>query len=152
MLLELEAALIELDENLDRAKKIIRTMEPAGLAYQPGVECNSISVLAMHMAGSLKWWIGEIIGGRDAHRDREAEFHAHGVSADVLVHELASARELVDEVFETISPAMLIETRQARTRVVTVRQSVLHVIAHTAEHVGHIEMTAQLWKKKEMKT
>ena len=145
---ELIAALAELDELLERAKQTIRTIEPAALDYQPGIECNSIDALATHMAGSLRWWIGEIVGGRDAHRNREAEFRARGANADTLVRELDAVRELVREVFESLTPTQLDEMKQARTKTISVRQSIVHVISHTAEHVGHIEMTAQLWKQK----
>ncbi|MBM3129797.1 MAG: DUF1572 domain-containing protein [Chloroflexi bacterium] len=148
MLPELATALTELDDLIDQAKQIIQTMDPAGLDYAPGAEMNSIGAIATHIAGSLKWYLGEVIAQRDMRRDRDAEFRARGKDARTLAQMLDEAREFAREILETITPAMLDETRQARTRTVIVRQGVMHIVAHTAQHVGQIEITAQLWKMK----
>jgi uncharacterized damage-inducible protein DinB len=148
MLPELATALTELDDLIDQAKQIIQTIDPAGLDYTPGAEMNSIGVLATHIAGSLKWYLGEVIARRAMHRDRDAEFRARGKDARALAQTLDEAREFAREILETITPAMLDETRQARTRTVIVRQGITHIVAHTAQHVGHIEITAQVWKMK----
>lgn len=109
---------------------------------------NSIGVIATHIAGSLKWYLGEVIAGRDMRRDRDAEFRARGNDARALAQTLDDAREFAREILETLTPAMLDETRQARTRTVIVRQGITHIVAHTAQHVGHLEITAQVWKMK----
>jgi len=36
-------------------------------------------------------------------------------------------------------------TRQAKDRMVSVRWGILHVIDHTSLHLGHMQMTYQLW-------
>jgi hypothetical protein len=41
--------------------------------------------------------------------------------------------------------------RKFRDRQVTVRWSILHVIEHTAQHVGHMQLTRQLWLAKSKK-
>jgi uncharacterized damage-inducible protein DinB len=148
MLLELAAALTELDDLFGQAKRIIIALDAKGLNYQPGAEMNSISAITTHIAGSLKWYLGEVIGGRDMKRNREAEFRAVGADPAALARGLDDAQAFAREILETITSTMLDETRQARTRTFTVRQGVLHIVAHTAQHVGHIEMTAQLWKMK----
>jgi hypothetical protein len=35
--------------------------------------------------------------------------------------------------------------REARDRVIPVRWCILHVIDHTALHLGHMQLTYQLW-------
>ena len=146
MLPELASAMTELDDLFNQAKQIIQTLDSTGLNYRPGVEMNSIYAITTHIVGSLKWYLGQVIAGRDMRRDREAEFRASGADAPALVRALDDALTFAREILETITPAMLDETRQARTRTVTVRQGVAHVVAHTAQHIGHIEITAQLFK------
>lgn len=149
MLPELASALTELDDLFNQAKQIIQTLDSTQLNYKPGVEMNPIYAITTHIVGSLKWYLGEVIAGRDMRRDRDAEFRASGADAHALVRALDDALSFAREILETITPVMLDETRQARTRTVTVRQGVAHVVAHTAQHVGHIEITAQLSKARQ---
>jgi len=147
MILELVVMLDELDDYCARAKKAILSVEPAGLDYVPCAGSNSICAISTHTVGSLKWWVGEIIAGRDMHRNRDAEFQVLGVDAQTLVDEFDAALGFVRVILESLTLTQLDEMRQARTKTITVRQSIVHVIAHTAEHVANIEMTAQLWKQ-----
>ena len=45
-----------------------------------------------------------------------------------------------------LTAAELEETRQAWSRTVSVRWGILHVIEHTALHLGHMQITYQLWQ------
>ncbi|PKO22446.1 MAG: hypothetical protein CVU38_09480 [Chloroflexi bacterium HGW-Chloroflexi-1] len=50
------------------------------------------------------------------------------------------------ELLSSLSEAGLNSVRVARGRQVTVRWGILHVIEHTALHLGHMQITFQLWK------
>jgi uncharacterized damage-inducible protein DinB len=50
------------------------------------------------------------------------------------------------EVLSSLSEADLNGVRVARGREVTARYSILHVIDHTALHLGHMQITFQLWR------
>lgn len=145
MLPELATAMTELDDLSNQAKQIIQTLEPAALNFKPADDINSIYATTTHIAGSLEWWLGEIVAGRAARRDREAEFRAAGADAAALVCALDDALSLARMVLEGVTPAHLDETRHARTLTVTVRWIIPHVLAHTALHLGHLQITAQLW-------
>ncbi|PKO22449.1 MAG: hypothetical protein CVU38_09500 [Chloroflexi bacterium HGW-Chloroflexi-1] len=49
------------------------------------------------------------------------------------------------EVLSSLSEGGLNGVRVARGRQVTVRWGILHVIEHTALHLGHMQITYQLW-------
>ena len=49
----------------------------------------------------------------------------------------------------SLPPSRLDEERKFRDRKVTVRWAILHVIEHTATHLGHIQLTRQLWESQE---
>ena len=44
-----------------------------------------------------------------------------------------------------LTAADLDSTRQARDRMVPMRWAILHAIEHTALHLGHMQITYQLW-------
>jgi uncharacterized damage-inducible protein DinB len=63
----------------------VRDIDDDLLQWSPGPEFSSIAMLLRHLAGSERWWIGEVIGGIPAHRVRDSEFvHDRPARADVL--------------------------------------------------------------------
>jgi hypothetical protein len=95
---------------------------------------NSLAILATHVAGAEHFWIGEVVGDRPPTRDRDAEFATQVSDAGNVVHLLEQVRLETREVFASL-----------RGRTVPVRWCILHVIDHTALHLGHMQLTYQLW-------
>jgi uncharacterized damage-inducible protein DinB len=112
---------------------------------QGDLATNSMVSIATHLAGSETFWMKEVIGGHPIQRDREAEFVARGVGASELQAKLDAAAKVTVEVLSSLTPAQMDESRKFRDRTVTVRWAILHVIEHTANHLGHIQLTRQLW-------
>jgi uncharacterized damage-inducible protein DinB len=106
---------------------------------------NSLAVLAAHVAGAEHFWITEVIGGRPATRDRDAEFATVAADAAGLCQRLDAVADETHQVFAELDAATLAGTREARGRTVTVRWGILHIIDHTALHLGHMQITYQLW-------
>ncbi|NJN43652.1 MAG: DUF664 domain-containing protein [Anaerolineae bacterium] len=106
---------------------------------------NSLAVMAMHAAGAEHFWIGEVIGELSPTRERDAEFQTKTETVDDLFHRLDAVAMETRAVMEGISPTQLDETRKVRGKSVPVRWSILHVIDHTALHLGHMQLTYQLW-------
>ena len=106
---------------------------------------NSLAVLTAHIAGAEHFWIAEAIGGRPETRDRDAEFATVTTSATELIQQLETIAQETREVFSTLSESDLNGTRQVRDRTVPVRWCILHVIDHTSLHLGHMQITYQLW-------
>ena len=106
---------------------------------------NSLAVLAAHTAGAEHFWIAEVVGGRPATRDREAEFATQAASSAEIVRLLENTSRETREVFLTLKDTDLEDTRQTAGRTVPVRWCLLHVIDHTSLHLGHMQVTFQLW-------
>ena len=106
---------------------------------------NSLAVLTAHIAGAEHFWIAEVVGGRPATRDREAEFVSVANSAAELIRLLEETAQETRGVFSTLSAPDLNGTRQAKGRIIQVRWSILHVIDHTSLHLGHMQITYQFW-------
>jgi uncharacterized damage-inducible protein DinB len=106
---------------------------------------NSLAVLAAHVAGAEHFWIAEIIGGYPPSRDRDGEFLTQVADASRLLRRLEEIGAETREVFSSLSAADLDSTREAQGRTVSVRWGILHIIDHTALHLGHMQITYQLW-------
>jgi uncharacterized damage-inducible protein DinB len=106
---------------------------------------NSLAVLAVHLAGAEHFWIAEVVGGRPETRDRDAEFATVATSATEIFQLLEKNALETREVFSTLSESDLNGTRQTKGRIVPVRWCILHVIDHTSLHLGHMQITYQLW-------
>jgi len=106
---------------------------------------NSLAVLAAHTAGAEHFWIAEVVGGRPATRDREAEFATQAASSAEIVRLLENTSRETREVFLALKGTDLGDTRQNEGRTVPVRWCLLHVIDHTSLHLGHMQVTFQLW-------
>jgi uncharacterized damage-inducible protein DinB len=149
MLSELDNYLQRIEDLRRQVSELIADLPAEALNWRPieGIEehaTNSLAVLAAHVAGAEHFWIAEVVGGRPPTRDRDAEFVMRAAAAEM--HRLleATAAE-TREVFSALSPADLDDVRNVRGRTVSVRWSILHVIDHTALHLGHMQITYQLW-------
>jgi uncharacterized damage-inducible protein DinB len=152
----------ELDNYLERIEdlrgqvaQLVQDLPPEALNWRPlggpieGEDehaTNSLAVLATHVAGAEHFWIGEVVGGRPATRDRDAEFVTEVTGGAELVRLLDQAGAETRQVLTSLSPEMLDGTREARDRTIPVRWCILHVIDHTALHLGQMQLTYQLWR------
>jgi uncharacterized damage-inducible protein DinB len=129
------------------------SIPPAGGGEERGSDTNSLAVLAAHIAGAEHFWIAEVVDGRPPTRDRDAEIATQATDACELVRLLEDTGAETREVFATLTEAdpsspsgqSLDGTREARGRTIPVRWCILHVIDHTALHLGHTQLTYQLW-------
>ena len=87
------------------------------------------------------------MGGLSPTRDRDAEFIARSTDACDLVRLLEKTGVETREVLSNLRETGLDGVRQARGRTFDVRWCILHVIEHTALHLGHMQITYQLWKE-----
>ena len=107
---------------------------------------NSLAVLVTHIAGAEHFWISEVVGRRPPTRDRGAEFVTTATDASRLIQRLEAVGAETQGVFSVLTETDLEGTREARGRTIPVRWCILHVIDHTALHLGHMQITCQLWR------
>jgi uncharacterized damage-inducible protein DinB len=135
------------------AAAAVAGLTAAGLNWRPlaGDEStNSLAVTLTHLAGSERYWVGEVAGERPAHRDREAEFRASATSGADLQALLDEAAKVIRETLSSLPPEKLGETvtvpGRDGGRTVSKRWAVVHALEHVAVHVGHMQLTRQLWE------
>jgi uncharacterized damage-inducible protein DinB len=105
----------------------------------------SLAVLAAHVAGAEHFWIAEVIGERAPTRDRDGEFATRVNHVAELIHLLDKTAAETREVLSALPEDALNDIRHVRGRAVAVRWGIVHVIDHTALHLGHMQLTYQLW-------
>lgn len=119
------------------------------LDWTPGPEMNSMAVLATHVAGSMRYWIGDIAGNDPSDRNRATEFETQQVDAPVLVARLEAALSHSRSVLERLTLEDLNAKRFSprHGEEYSVSYALFHAFEHTAVHVGHIQLTRQLWEQ-----
>ncbi len=138
-----DRTLATLHQHID---EILAVAPAQALNWQPTHYANSLYALAVHVAGSQAYWIGEVIGGKPQDRDRAAEFQASGEDVAALRTRLQEVKELTQAVLAELSLDDLNQKREVRDKTYRVIECILHAIEHTALHQGHMELTWQLWQ------
>jgi hypothetical protein len=150
MIKEIQGYLTTMNVLRDQIKSVLEGLPEEALDWRPidgegELATNSLGVVVTHLAGSGTYLIKEIVGGQPVHRDREAEFATQRVNASALKARLDGAVKIVEEVLSPLKEGQMEEDRKYRDRTAKVRWIILHVIEHTAQHLGHMQLTRQLW-------
>lgn len=113
----------------------------------PGLS-NTVGILLRHLAGSERYWIGEVAGGRPAQRDRDAEFGRERLSKAELLADLERVAALSREVLENLSREDLTAQVEARRLSGVLRETrlfaLLHGTQHLAYHLGQIRLLTKM--------
>ncbi len=122
-------------------------LDQSAVDWSPGPEMNSLGVLAAHVAGSERFWIGDVAGGDLSGRVRASEFETRGRDAVALQRQLAAVLAYSHGVLARLTTAELGRECHApgHERTYTVAWAVLHALEHAAEHAGHCQMIRQMW-------
>ena len=144
----LEAARSIVDESLDAMREAIAGASVEALNRRPaGDDTNPIAVLVVHAASSTRWWLSVALGGPIPERDRPAEFLTTVSSADELLGVFdpiaADCRALLSTDLAFDAGAIREDPRDDDR--VTAAWALIHAVEHLREHVGHAELTRQLF-------
>jgi hypothetical protein len=108
---------------------------------------SSPYALVFHILGACEWWVGHMVAGDESSRVREDEFIATGTVAelhlavDAWLDLLTARRPALDAATE------LTEIPQTQTPLAgewTVGAALIHAYEELAQHLGHLEVTADL--------
>lgn len=127
-------------------KEVEAFPDDAGLwATRPGVT-NAAGNLALHVAGNLQFFVGNILGGTGYVRDRDREFNQRSGTREDVLKELGKARDVVDTVLPRLTDEDLVrefpftmEGKRFRTDVFLLRLGV-----HLAYHLGQANYLRRL--------
>jgi DinB superfamily len=122
-------------------------LDDAGAVWTPGPGTNSISVIITHMLGAEDEML-KFVRGMSTGRDRDAEF---AVGARTVA-ELSARVDAADQALVAAENATTFEDlARPRTRPGTAEHPaawwLLRNYGHTQLHLGHVQMTTQLYRQ-----
>ena len=128
-------------------EKTLEGLSIEALDWTSGPDMNSLCVQVVHITGSTRFLMGELVGGIPANRDRASEFRASGFTEAALKARLAESREFVRGVLDklTLDELTVAHPFPSGDETFTYAEMILHVLDHTGLHLGHAQITRQLW-------
>lgn len=115
----------------------------------PGLT-NTVGIVLRHMAGSERYWIGEVVGGLAAHRHRDAEFGHERLRKTALMQELGGVDTLSREVLGRLTRDELLREVEVHRGKDVVKETkayaLVHATQHLAYHVGQLRILTRLVK------
>ena len=127
----------------------ISDLSQEALDWSPFSGGNSCNVIITHIAGAEKYWLGDVVAGAPSGRDRETEFRVRNLKVAELEAQLQESLAYVGDVLENLGLGDLETTRRSprNDQEVTVAWALNHALKHTAIHLGHVQITRQLWEE-----
>ena len=131
---------------LPKIETCLNVLSEADVWWRANEQSNSIGNLLIHLDGSTRKWILNVVAGRNLPRDRDAEFAERGpIEKSVLLARLRSTMTEADSVLAALDEATLLEQRQlTEDETVTVLWAVIHALEHFAMHTGQIILITKL--------
>ncbi len=110
-------------------------------------DTNSLAVIVTHMCGSLGLWVYQTLTGEDVSRVRDSEFQARAQGPDELLTLIALAKSRARTALEgctaeSLNDTVVLPGGEPRTK----RSAILTTIEHLSLHLGHMDLTRQLWE------
>ncbi len=148
-----------LTRQAERYTAVIEALPDEALNWRPGDETtNSIAQLIRHVYEGLPWLLGFVTGDSEPVTDREMmrQRHLHSLRNDSATKEellgiiqaaMAKKDDLLAKVDGIDLSEEIIPMGQPRQRFFYIGGTV----DHCAEHLGHAELTKQLWEQRDQK-
>jgi mannose-6-phosphate isomerase-like protein (cupin superfamily) len=139
MLRELRAVLLR---DLDAAAREVEAYpSDEALWSTAGGITNSGGVLARHLAGNLRHFIGHLLGGNAYVRNRDDEFANRGLPRAAVAAELRAAHAEVGATLDALPLARLSDPFpvEVANRRFSTLQFLLHLSAHFGYHLGQLD-------------
>ncbi len=145
---ELKASLDVLEELHTEILKVVEPLTDEHINWVHPHLSNTVGILLRHIAGSERYWIGEVVGGQPAHRERATEFAHEPLKKGPLVEGLRGAHASVRQVLQGLTPIELqseveLPGRDQPWRV-TKAWALLHSLTHTAYHLGQLRLFGKI--------
>lgn len=118
----------------------------ADLWARPTGIVNPGGVLARHLLGNVRHFIGAQLGGAGYVRDRDAEFNDRNVPRAVLISHIEDAARAVDQTLRTLPAARLAEPYPLEVGGTRPETGLFlqHLATHLAYHLGQVDYHRRL--------
>jgi hypothetical protein len=131
----------------EQIRNDLNSLPAEAMDWKPGPEMNSINVIVTHLTGAERFLVGDIVMQDPSNRNRDAEFLVQGLTKADLDRRLDDTEAYLKAAFEKLTLEDLAKERlhPRHGNQVKVAWALLHALDHVATHLGHINITTQLW-------
>jgi hypothetical protein len=137
-----------LEDLQHRLHQEVRDLPSEAMDWSPGPEMNSVAVLLAHTAGLLHEGI-DIALDNPPGRVREQEFQTRGVLGVEMLCRLDAVIDYARSALPRLGLEDLDQERKDEDGTVTCGWALLHALEHAYLHLGHIQVTCQMWRQRE---
>ena len=139
-----------LETLLNDMEATISGVPTEGINWVPGPEMNSLGVLIYHTLGATRYLIGDVCLGESSNRDRAAEFAQTSLTASELHDRMNAVKAYLTGALGrlTMDDLPLVKPYPGRNTENTVSATLLHALDHVGLHLGHAQITRQLWDQR----
>lgn len=136
-----------LNGQAERYTAVVEGLPEEALTWQPGSEINSIAQLVRHVTAVQNVLLERGLGNSPTHD------HAHSLRNDPATKEellglIVEAKAKKDDQLARLDPMDMSETITTPRGSLLRAWYVVHVADHGQEHLGHAELTKQLWEQR----
>jgi DinB superfamily len=115
--------------------------------WLPGPEMNSVAVLLAHIVGLLHEGIDIALGDPNG-RVRAQEFQTRGVPSAEMLRRLDAVIDYARGALPRLGLEDLDKERKDEDGTVTCGWALLHAPEHAYLHLGHLQLTCQMWRQR----
>jgi uncharacterized damage-inducible protein DinB len=114
-------------------------LDDSQIWWRPHEQANAVANLLLHLSGSNRYYLEQVILGRDIERNRDQEFSARGGYSCAQIRETwEQAQRVTADVLNTLEPFQMMQGTDRTGKATTYGQILLHVTHHNATHMGQI--------------
>lgn len=128
--------------------KEVGDLSAEGMDWSPGSKMNSVAVLLAHITGLLQEGIDLALDNPPS-RMRAQEFQTRGVLGAEMVRHLDAVVNYARSALPNLRLEDLDKERKDEDGMVTCGWALLHALEHAYLHLGHIQITGQMWRQRE---
>jgi uncharacterized damage-inducible protein DinB len=129
-----------------RLHKEVRDLHVEAMDWSPGPKMNSVAVLLAHIVGVLHEGIDLGLGDPPS-RVREQEFQTRGVPSAEMLRRVDTVIDYARDALPRLGLEDLDKERKDEDGMVTCGWALLHALEHGYLHLGHLQLTCQMWRQ-----
>ena len=107
--------------------------------------CDSLAGLVRHIVAVQRLWLDSVIAGEPISPELATAHAGSAENAEELQSLLDDSLARSKRRLESLTTEQLDEPRERRGRALSVRWASYHTLEHTALHVGHMQLTRQVY-------
>jgi hypothetical protein len=137
-----------LDEQAERYTQVVTGVPEEALNWRPGDETtNSVAQIVRHATAAQDWLLGVALGDAPAW-DQDDSLRNDPATKEELLGLIVAAQARKEEHLARIDLLDMSETIDSEDGPGLRGYFVVHSAEHGAEHLGHAELTQQLWEQR----